>query len=49
MREEATKMKEVAASQTEELEEVVSTETKVLEETEKQITTSKSTLSTLRA
>jgi len=35
MREESTKMKEVAASQTEELEEVVTTETKILEETDK--------------
>lgn len=41
-------MKEVATAQTEELEEVVTTETKVLEETEKQISTGKSTLKTLR-
>jgi hypothetical protein len=35
LREEATKMKEVASSQTEELEETITTEKKVLEETEK--------------
>jgi hypothetical protein len=35
LREEATKMKEVATSQQEELEETITTEKKVLEETEK--------------
>jgi len=49
LREEATRAKEVAVSQTEELEEIITTEKKVLEETEKSITTSKTTLTNLRA
>ena len=48
MREEATRIKEVATSQTIELEEMVISEKKIVEETEKLITKSKDELTNLR-
>lgn len=44
MREEATRIKEVATSQTLELEEIVTSEKKIVEEAEKTITKSKDEL-----